>query len=335
MPTWFHVIACTTGTLTVGPTDPDEVPTDCTNEVEQHTPTEGSTHASPYDPVSVRLAEADPGASLTLSSPGGQVAGSSLLDDRVVTFVPDRPLDANTRYTASLTGTCAATDWSFTTGTTWVGATWQLAPLDAAAYEPAEIAFLLPWSLDAAVFVGIETETPDTLGVLTTSNAFQPDPCVPTRHFEVDRSEDTFHWSQERFEVQLGSDEIVLYDVLFTGTLDPVERRVTGSQFSAVLDLETYSGDGLSPGDQCAVVSAFGIECGPCPLGGDTCVPLMIEDSSFTSYPAPLVARSLDQIEADPTCPEPLPWACATGPRSGAPWLFVLLLGLRRRSTLR
>lgn len=257
----------------------DELPADCDVEVAWLEPDDRAEHVDRDRPIeagfTAPLPEDDRLWGLGLRGVAGTVEVS---DDRMTArFVPDRPLAADTRFTAGATACDDTREAVFRTlgspidPEDVVGLTW-IAPLDLVSWVSPEVAGLFAPSLPlggmALWIEGIGSGAPRLVGqpVSVGPGGPEADPCDEV--VDLGPVDLTDNPRIRVGPVDVATDgELALASVRVEGILADDGARLEAITVDTLLDTRVL--DGLLPGlDVCVAALALGEPCQPCPTDG-------------------------------------------------------------------
>jgi hypothetical protein len=150
----------------------------------------------------------------------------------------------------------------------------------------------------------------DTLDLrLASGELDQQDLCSPTTELlAVDFTSNPYVTVESQaLSLWMGGLEIIVEEARLTGRFQSDSEAVTGVGLSGVIDtapLGDLFGIGPDPAAVCSLVATFGVSCLECPDGsGPYCISVVVEDGYGPEISTDLVARTLEDIEADTSCP--------------------------------
>lgn len=274
------------------------------------------------------------GATITVTGPDGEVAGTTEESGRRLTFTPSSPLTPGGEYTTTATYDCNGA--TLAPSATWtvsqVGTPVLLDDLTGMAYaldlananfvEPEGIGAVLGSFLDFELLVGVDAvdeaaTTITMVGALGVEG--QPgvqEPCTPSIPFpEADISENPyFEVGPQVFTIEISGTEVTIDDLFLAGAFAPDGEAIDGVVLSGVIDTRPFAGlidESEDPPEDAVCVFAFdlGIECEACPDGsGDFCLSLLANritadpiDNEIELIDDPCLK---DECSAEPECLE-------------------------------
>jgi len=295
----------------------------CTNSVVTTSPFADEDDVDYRDKVDVTMAAPDASATLSIvDTDGNNVDGFSSNIETMVSFEPTEGLAPNTRHTATLSWSCEAYSFGFTTSE--MGTPVDVSALAGNSYsvrfdtgswiEPNPIfGELMLALLDFELLLSV-TEASDTdiamIGALSAGiGDTTQDLCARTIEYPmVDLpSNPLFELETLTLPLLVEGLNATLRDVRLSGTLRPDGNSADHVALSGALDtrplVPLLSAD---PAEEsaCALLLGFGVECEDCSDGsGPYCIPLHIERMSAESREGdPLVTRTEADIAADSDC---------------------------------
>lgn len=301
-----------------------EAPVDCDDlapAVGHHavvslSPTDGAPAAYYRTTVEVTLDVADPSATLVVvDAAGAPVAGVVSEEDTRIVFTADEPLALSKIYKATLEFSCPTVSWAFTTGeiapvgdlSTLVGQAWEIDFEEMDWVSPPELVALLEQQTAPSTrLLGVTAATADTLELIlaqTDALTGAQDLCVPTTPLPTASLLADPIAAVGPEDVMNYVDGAVLFqDVTGAGELAPDGSAIYDLDWQLTVDLRSIdlSGDD----DPCGFIGTFGGTCTPCPDGsGTSCLTLGVALAKAPEVAGPVVARSEDDVFADPACP--------------------------------
>ncbi len=309
-----------------GSTTPDSGTTDgtgggCANTISETFPADGDTDAFYRTNVEFTLLTAEASATIAVSGPGGDIAGSTVADGNSVVWTPTAALDPSTEYTATLSFSCDPASVSFTTSDVGTpaatsdinGSVYSLPLTEGRFVEPPGIGEIIGGLI--AVTVLIETELAGSnlnmLGALaleTDTNA--QDMCTETIDFPAaaDFSENPyFSVGPDDTVISVAGFEVAIDDLAISGAFSPSGDRIAGAALSGSIDtrpLVPLVAEGAGDSGVCDLVAGFGISCIDCSDGtGAYCLALVVEDmTAMLAAGTDLVPVTADDVLANPAC---------------------------------
>lgn len=263
--------------------------------------------------VEFTMSAVESGASITLTTGGTDVAGtSSVVDDRVV-FTPSAPLSPSTTYEATLTWSCGPTTVSWTTSA--IGEPTDPASLVGKAYsldlgagrfvEPPGVGDVIGSFLDTEVLLGVtaaDAATVHIMGALGDGNGNQ-DVCEPSFDFPVDAdfSENPFFIVEsDKLDLDISGVVVSIEDLEVSGAFSADGSEVAGASLRGTLDVSILAD--LVGDDPCSLLVAFGVTCQTCSDGvTETCLSVFVDSMVAEEVNGPL--EMIDQATADANCP--------------------------------
>ena len=174
--------------------------------------------------------------------------------------------------------------------------------------EPDGVAPLVGELLHIEWLLGVVSEESDSLRFLSArgkswnGDNIRQDECVSTVAFDSPADfveKPMFYQSIERIDIGIAAAPIVIQDAEISGKLS------SGSIANVILQgqLDVTALQPMVAGDPCDLLLTFDTACGPCPLGGDTCVFIKSEpfEGSLVSELVLNEVTSAD-VEADIGC---------------------------------
>ena len=311
----------TADTGTTMPTDPGS----CQNSVSDIFPEPDTDTVYYRTSIRFTLGAADPGAVITLAdNDGNDVPGTTTVQDVVVTFTPDAPLEPLTLYTATLTqspdSNCDPA--SVTWGTSEVGqpttvdvtdtvydldldsGNWVIPPgvgdLIATLIADADIEILImPTAVKAkASFLGALGDGDQAQELCTET--------IPLGGATFD--DPYFELSADALPLAVEGLNITIEDLFLSGSFAPDGTSISGAVLAGAVDTRPLV-PLLDPQGKdtavCDLVAGFGIPCEACSDGtGDFCLSVRVEDIVANEVVGadPLVVRDAATIAKDKAC---------------------------------
>ena len=278
----------------------------CNAEITETLPIAGSADACYASAIEFEIAPGDPDAVISLvDGSGADVPGTSTAtpDGKLVTFVPDAPLEPLSPYTATLTSCLGTEVVAFTTsayGEPLADAkdlvdnvyVVDLADPDQARFnKPPGVSSILQTRITRLIALQVIAPTSPTvvsmrLAVLDESGAAQ-DLCVPTVDFENGTlTGPTFHIGPEDVTLFVAGAAVDIANLEPTGPFAPDGSSFGCAGFTGLVDtrpLVSLIGDTDSPEDSiCTLVAGYGAACVPCRDGEPLCLDLEVDHAYGT-----------------------------------------------------
>ncbi len=244
------------------------------------------------------------GATITVSGPDGDVAGTTETQGRRLVFSPSSPLTPGAQYTTTVSYECNGGD--FAPSASWnvseVGTATDLAGLTGNAYaldlananfiEPEGIGALLGSFLTFDLLVGV-TEVDTGANTVTMVGALgvegQPgvqEPCEATIPFPAADISDNpyFEVGPQKFSVSVEGRDVVIDNLFLAGAFSPDGSYIDGVVLSGTVDtrpladLVAEEGQEPTPELVCEFAAGIGVNCVACPDGSGTyCISLLAD----------------------------------------------------------
>lgn len=224
----------------------------CTNSVTPY-PEDGETAAYYRGTVEAKLATADTTATITLADgAGAAIAGSSVVNDKIVVFTPSAPLTASTAYTATISHACGEATWSFTTSMIGgavtddlVGNTYALDLQSGRFVQPAGIGDLVAEYLTTDILIGVSSVGNGKINMVGAvgvegANPPEQDVCNPTIPFpEADFNEDPYFEidaTGSATPISVAGYTVNIDDLQLSGAFAPDGSYIDGAHLAGGLD---------------------------------------------------------------------------------------------------
>ena len=309
-----------TGDVAVANTCPDGAEITISNTY----PTSDAANFYILDSIEFTLSAEDPSASLSLTGPDGDVAGSSAVNGTKVTFTPDAALAPSTAYTASLSycNSEDPVDVAFSTSALGeeltvdlVGKTYAVDLASGNFVQPPGIGSLLGGLFSNNILLSV-TSSGDTLefiGALSVEGSTAQDTCSET--FEDFPSADftnspMFEVPENDLSLSISGYSATIYALSVSGTFAADGSYFGGGELSGELDarqlVDIVGGlmDGVeSADDVCGLVAGFGVSCSACTSDGEAyCVTLEVNRMVANETGETLVEVTAEDIAANADC---------------------------------
>jgi hypothetical protein len=287
-------------------------------------PTSDASNFYILDTVEFTLSAEDPEASLSLTGPDGEVAGTSAVNGTKVTFTPDAALAPSSAYTASLSYCNSAdpVDVAFSTSalgealtTDIVGKTYALDLASGNFVQPPGIGSLLGGLFTNNILMGITAADTnlEILGAISVEGSTDQDMCTETfSDFPVADFSGSPMFSIPEGDVTLSvaGYTATIYSLAVSGTFAADGSYFGGGELRGELDarqlVDIVGGlmDGVeSADDVCGLVAGFGVSCGECSSDGAAyCVTLEVNRLVANETGETLVAITEEDIAANADC---------------------------------
>ena len=287
-------------------------------------PTSDASNFYILDNVEFTLSAEDPAASLSLTGPDGEVAGSSAVNGTKVTFTPDAALAPSTAYTASLSycNSEDPVDVAFSTSAlgedltvSLVGKTYAVDLASGNFVQPPGIGSLLGGLFENNILLSVtaEGDTLEFIGALSEEGSTAQDTCsetfadFPTAEFS---NAPMFEVPEADLSLSISGFSATIYSLSVSGTFAADGSYFGGGELSGELDarqlVDIVGGlmDGVeSADDVCGLVAGFGVSCSECSSDGEAyCVNLEVNRLVANETGETLVAITADDIAANADC---------------------------------
>jgi hypothetical protein len=284
-------------------------------------PTADASNFYILDNVEFTLSAEDPNASLTLTGPDGEVAGSSAVNGTKVTFTPDAALAPSSSYTASLSycNSEDPVDVGFMTSALGealtvdlVGKTYAVDLASGNFVQPAGIGSLLGGLFANNILLGITAADTslEILGAISVEGSTDQDTCTetfsdfPAADFS---NSPMFQIPEGDVTLSVAGYTATIYSLAVSGTFAADGSYFGGGELSGELDarqlVDIVGGlmDGVeSADDVCGLVAGFGVSCSECSSDGEAyCVSLEVNRLVANETGTPLVPVTVEDIEAN------------------------------------
>jgi hypothetical protein len=296
--------------------------TGCTVDFETY-PASGATDWYFQSPVEAVLSEADATATITLSGPDGDVAGSvSIVDDTRVIFTPDADLTPSTEYSMSVSLCDGASGSSITFSTSELGLpvecdlkgkSYRVDLLSARFIQPdPSIASLLFEQLSDDILLGV-SEVGDgelsMLGALSNGTGGQQNYCYPSIDFPTAATfnDPVFTVGPADTTLEVAGEPITISNLSISGAFAPDCTYFGGGKLQGELDarlLAPLVADLIGeddPTEICNFLVTFGVTCGECSSDGQPfCADVEVDQIAASSTGVALSCVS--EEECHPAC---------------------------------
>jgi hypothetical protein len=304
-----------------GDGDGDTNPNACANTISDTFPADGATDAFYKTNVEFTLLTAEASATITVTGPSGDVAGSTAVEGNTVVWTPDGDLDPSTAYEATLTYSCDPATVGFSTSD--VGTPAATADIDGGVYslpltegrfvEPPGIGEIIGGLIAVTVLIETSLEGTDlnmmgALALDTDPNA--QDMCTETIDFPqaADFSQNPFFTvGPDNTVISVAGFDVAIDDLAISGAFSPNGDRIAGAALSGSIDtrpLVPLVAEGQGDSGVCDLVGGFGISCIACSDGtGDFCLALEVEDmTALKAGGVDLLPVTADDVANNPAC---------------------------------
>jgi len=287
-------------------------------------PTADASNFYILDTVQFTLSAEDPNASLTLTGPDGEVAGTSAVVGTKVTFTPAAALAPSSAYTASLSycNSAEPVDVGFSTSalgealtTDIVGKTYAVDLTSGNFVQPAGIGSLLGGLFTNNILLGVTAADAnlEIMGAISMDGSTDQDMCTetftdfPAADFS---NSPLFAIPEGDVTLSVAGYTATIYALSVSGTFAADGSYFGGGELQGELDarqlVDIVAGlmDGVeSADDVCGLVAGFGVSCSECSSdGAEYCVTLEVNRLVANETGATLVAVSSDDIAANADC---------------------------------
>ena len=287
-------------------------------------PTSDAANFYILDSVEFTLSAEDPAASLSLTGPEGDVAGSSAVNGTKVTFTPDAALAPSSSYTASLSycNSEDPVDVAFSTSALGeeltvdlVGKTYAVDLASGNFVQPPGIGSLLGGLFENNILMSVTAsgDSLDFIGALSVEGDTAQDTCAET--FDDFPSADftnapMFSVPEADLSLSISGYSATIYALAVSGTFAADGSYFGGGELSGELDarqlVDIVGGlmDGVeSADDVCGLVAGFGVSCSDCTSDGEAyCVNLEVNRLVANETGETLVPITAEDIAADADC---------------------------------
>ncbi len=289
-------------------------------------PTSDAANFYISDSIEFTLSAEDPAATLSLTGPEGDVAGTSAVDGTKVTFTPDAPLAPSSAYTASLSycNSEEPVDVAFSTSelgealtTDIVGKTYAVDLASGNFVQPPGIGSLLGGLFTNNILLGITGADAnlEIMGAISVEGSTDQDMCTETfTDFPAADFSGSPMFSIPEGDVTLSvaGYTATIYSLSVSGTFAADGSYFGGGELSGELDarqlVDIVGGlmDGVeSADDVCGLVAGFGVSCSECSSDGEAyCVTLEVNRLVANETGVTLEAIDEEAITANSECAE-------------------------------
>ena len=311
-----------TGDVAVTNTCPDGAEITISNTY----PTSEASNFYILDSVEFTLSAEDPAASLSLTGPDGEVAGTSAINGTKVTFTPDAALAPSSAYTASLSycNSEDPVDVPFSTSalgealtTDIVGKTYAIDLADPSVnfVQPPGIGSLLGGLFTNKILMGITAADTnlEILGAISLEGVTDQDMCTETfADFPIADFSNSplFEIPEGDVTLTVANYTATIYSLAVSGTFAADGTYFGGGELSGELDARQLVDivgslmDGVeSADDVCGLVAGFGVSCGECSSDGAAyCVSLEVNRITANETGAEVMPITVEDIENNAEC---------------------------------
>ena len=287
-------------------------------------PTSDAANFYILDSVEFTLSAEDPSASLSLTGPNGDVAGSSAVNGTKVTFTPDAALAPSSAYTASLSycNSEDPVDVAFSTSdlgeeltVSLIGKTYAVDLASGNFVQPPGIGSLLGGLFENNILLSVtaEGDTLEFIGALSEEGNTTQDTCSET-FADFPSAEFTnapmFEVPEADLSLSISGFSATIYSLAVSGTFAADGSYFGGGELSGELDarqlVEIVGGlmDGVeSADDVCGLVAGFGVSCSECSSDGEAyCVNLEVNRLVANETGETLIAITEEDVAANADC---------------------------------
>lgn len=290
--------------------DTDTAAETCDNSYAPY-PADGTQDAYYRTTVEAKFEEVDDSASITVTGPSGDVAGSTSWRENTLVFTPDSPLEPSQSYTTTVNYTCGESAVSWATSSTGspvdeaslLGTAFKLdiTAEDVRFVQPAGVGDILKQQLasagDVSILLGIDTIESGTIRMLgavgSEDNSDVQEPCEPTIPIPpadeeaADFSENPyFQVGPSTTEFNVAGYSIVIDDLFISGAFTPNIEAIQGAQLAGSIDtrpLVPLIDEDAEEAYICDLAYAIGVSCEACPEDGEAFC-LTLEVHNITAY---------------------------------------------------
>jgi hypothetical protein len=305
--------ACSKG----GETDETDVVDTCDVNVASTFPVDGEMNAYYRGPIEITLSGEDPTATVTVTTGGTAVAGTTeWRGTKTLVFTPSAPLAPATKYDVAISFCGGAPAVSFTTSS--VGGTADAATLVGKVYaldlasgrfvQPEGVGPLLQGYLTTSVLVSVDSVSADKIkmvGAVAVADSDPPaqDPCSRTIDFpEADFSENPyFAVGPQDTTLQISDYAVDITQLFVSGSFAPDQTYIDGAVLSGSLDtrplvpiLDPEGEDGAI----CDIAASIGVACEPCADAQNYCLSLYVDSIKAALIPDAVVTP-INEVPAE------------------------------------
>ncbi|MFT6146312.1 MAG: hypothetical protein ACJAZO_003370 [Myxococcota bacterium] len=231
-------------------TCPDVDTGGCDNSIDEVFPENGEAQAFFRTSVEVKLDEDEAGATITLTGPDGDIAGTSSVDGDTITFVPGAALSPSTEYTVTVDYSCGTPTTTFSTSS--VGSAITAADIEDNTYslelrtgrfvEPQGIGSILGDFIDQEILIGVQSVgTADIQLIGAIGDGGSPPgqgECDPTIPFPEASFTDNpfFQVGPETTTLSIAGFTVTIADLEISGAFSPDGSLIAGATLAGVID---------------------------------------------------------------------------------------------------
>lgn len=237
---------------------------ECDNEIRSVFPENGETSAYFRTTVEAKLDDAETDATLTLTGPSGDVAGTTVIDDETVIFTPSTALEPSTEYTVTVTYSCGSPTTTFTTSEVGseaepadiVGNTYSLDLAQGRFIEPVGVGSLIGSVLDTEILVGVDSADGTSIQLIGAIGDGGSPPmqgmCEPTIPFPEANFSDNpfFQVGPETTTLTVSGYSVTIQDLAISGAFSPDGGYIAGAALAGTIDTRPLT-NLLNADDQC------------------------------------------------------------------------------------
>ncbi|MBN2798304.1 MAG: Ig-like domain-containing protein [Deltaproteobacteria bacterium] len=300
---------------------PEDTAVTCDISVASTFPAADATGVYYRTTVEATFSEVDDTATMTVTGPDGEVAGTTMWIDETLVFTPNAPLAASTSYTMNIHFSCGDPTVSFTTSE--VGTALEASALLEKTYnlDLASGRFIKPegvgsilgqYMADTVILLGVQGSDATTINMMGAMGVDGADPaeqdaCVPTIPFPVAdfTANPYFEVGPETTTLTVSSYSVTIEDLFVSGAFAPDGSYIAGATLAGIIDtrplVPLVDPEG-APGTICDLAGAMGISCEECGDGEPYCLSIEV-DSMSAAQVAGLTLVQIDEVPAE--CEEP------------------------------
>lgn len=222
----------------------------CENSIDEVFPENGEANAFFRTSVDVKLDDEETGASITLTGPEGDVAGTSTVNGDTITFNPTNALTPSTEYTVTVDYSCGAPTTTFTTssvGSAITGGdiednTYSLDLASGRFVEPQGIGSILGDFIDQEILIGVQSVGADNIQLIGAIGDGGSPPaqgeCDPTIAFPEASftANPFFQVGPETTSLSVAGFTVTIEDLEISGAFSPDGTFIAGATLAGVID---------------------------------------------------------------------------------------------------
>ncbi len=223
---------------------------ECDNSIDEVFPENGEANAFFRTSVEVKLDEDEADATISLSGPDGDVAGTSSVDGDTITFIPSGSLTPSTEYTVTVDYSCGTPTTTFTTSS--VGSAITSTDIEDNTYsldlatgrfvEPQGIGSILGDFIDQEILIGVQSVGDTSIQLIGAIGDGGSPPaqgeCDPTIPFPEAAFTDNpfFQVGPETTTLSVAGFTVTIADLEISGAFSPDGSLIAGATLAGVID---------------------------------------------------------------------------------------------------